>query len=243
MLNNEQVGISAEVAIADVFNVAISASYCARGDIAITEAIKSIIPEAFSKYNIPAPVQHTAEGQNVVDFVLGGNKTLSVKTNKQKLGKVAPQKIGQASSNTWFGQLAEKLDIPHIPTSYEEKVELFKLIVLTQIDKLLAIYWDHTFSCDYLLHIYDVVDNNDVPTNHPKYVAFTKQSSPIWDPNKITFTKPSVSAWNESNTVKYGDNGVPIGEFQVHNNRDNFKFRFNMQGIVKLIAENGLHFS
>lgn len=243
MLNNEQVGISAEVAIANVFGVAISAPYRVRSDTTITETIEPIILKVFSECDIPVPIRHTAEGQNVVDFVLDGDKTLSVKTNRRALGKAAPQKIGQASSNTWFNQLAEKLDIAYVPKSYDEKARLFKVIVLTRIDKLLAIYWDYMFSCDYLLHFYNIVDKNDRPTNHPKYIVFTKQSSPIWDPDKITFTKSNVLVWNESNTVKYEYDGVSIGEFQVHNNRDNFKFRFNMQGIVELIKENRLHFA
>jgi hypothetical protein len=50
--------------------------------------------------------------------------------------------------------------------------------------------------------------------------------------DNFSFTK-NVRTWNESNTVKY--NGVTIGEFQVHNHRDNFKFRFNMNGIYQLI--------
>lgn len=243
MLNNEQIGISTEIAIADFFNIPVSNSYRVRG---VTEIINSIIPiisSIFSINNIPKPIKHVAERQNLVDFKLENNKTLSVKTNKQKLGKAAPQKVGQASSNTWFNLLAEKLDIAYIPTNYEEKVRLFKIIALTRIDKLLLIYWDYMFDCDFLIHIFNVVDKYDHLTNNPKFITFRKNSSPIWDPDRITFTKPTVSEWNESNTVKYEYDGVPIGEFQVHNNRDNFKFRFNMAGISKLISENRLNFS
>jgi membrane peptidoglycan carboxypeptidase len=81
------------------------------------------------------------------------------------------------------------------------------------------------------------------PAYDPKFIVFEKTSSPLWDPDKITFTRPTVSDWNESNTVKYEYDGVSIGEFQVHNKRDNFKFRFNMSGINKLITENRLKFS
>jgi hypothetical protein len=242
-LNNEQIGISVEIAIADFFNVPISASYRSRGVQTIVDSITPIISEIFSNNSIPAPFEHVAERQSAVDFNLIENKTLSVKTNKQKLGKAAPQQVGQASSNTWFNLLAEKLDIAYIPTNYDEKVRLFKVIALTRIDKLLSIYWGYMFDCDYLIQIFNVVDSDDNPTNDPKYIVFRKASSPIWDPDKITFTKPTVAEWNESNTVKYEYDGVPIGEFQVHNNRDNFKFRFNMAGIAKLISENRLNFS
>jgi hypothetical protein len=99
------------------------------------------------------------------------------------------------------------------------------------------------FDCDFLIQIFNVVDSNDIPTNDPKYIVIKKTSSPIWDSTKITFTKTTVAEWNESNTVKYEYDGVAIGEFQVHNNRDNFKFRFNMAGIYKLMSENRLNFS
>ena len=39
--------------------------------------------------------------------------------------------------------------------------------------------------------------------------------------------------WNESNTVKY--NNISIGEFQVHNNRQCYKFRFNFKNLIKIL--------
>lgn len=243
MLNNEQIGISAEISIADIFNIPLSDKYRDRGVLDITNTIKPIIINIFETNSIPLPIKHAAENQNTVDFILEGNKTLSIKTNKQKLGKAAPQKIGQASSNTWFAILAERLGIAYIPTAYPEKVKLFKIIALTRIEELLTIYWEHMFSCDFLIQFFNIVDSDNKPTNDPKYIVMKKTSSPIWDPTKITFTKVTVSEWNESNTVKYDYDGVTIGEFQVHNNRDNFKFRFNMAGIFKLITENRLNFS
>lgn len=243
MLNNEQIGVSAEIAIADFFNITINNQYRGRGVKKITDTIKLIIPNIFNENNIPTPTSHAAEYQNSIDFVLEKNKTLSVKTNKQKLGKAAPQKIGQASSNTWYSILAERLGIAYIPTAYPEKVKLFKIIALTRIEELLCIYWEYMFDCDFLIHIFNIVDSDDVTTNDPKYIVIKKTSSPIWDPTKISFTKTTVAEWNESNTVKYEYDGVAIGEFQVHNNRDNFKFRFNMAGIYKLMSEGRLKFS
>ena len=243
MLNNEQIGVSTEISIADVFNVPIANNYRNRGVDDITSSITPFVKNIFSSNGIPSPIEHVAENQNKIDFLLVGNKTLSVKTNKQKLGKAAPQKIGQASSNTWFAILAERLGIAYIPTAYPEKVKLFKIIALTRIEELLAIYWEYMFDCDFMIHIFNIVDVNDIPTNNPKYIVVKKTRSPIWDPIKITFTRATLSEWNESNTVKYEYDGVAIGEFQVHNNRDNFKFRFNMAGISRLMTEGRLNFS
>ncbi len=96
------------------------------------------------------------------------------------------------------------------------------------------------FDCDYLIQFYDVVDRNDNLTLNPKAIVMKKYKSPYWDKSKIYFTKQSVLEWNESNTVKYGINGISIGEFQVHNNRDNFKFRFNMAGIESVLMSGEL---
>ncbi len=243
MLNNEQIGVSTEIAIADIFKVPVNEQYRSRGVKNIIETITPIVSEIFKTNKIPVPIKHAAENQNIIDFVLKDNKTLSVKTNKQKLGKAAPQKIGQASSNTWYAILAERLGIAYIPTAYPEKVKLFKIIALTRIEELLGIYWEYMFDCDFLIHIFNVVDRNDNPTADPQYIVIKKTSSPVWDPAKISFTKTTVAEWNESNTVKYEYDGVAIGEFQVHNNRDNFKFRFNMAGIYKLMKEGRLNFS
>ena len=53
--------------------------------------------------------------------------------------------------------------------------------------------------------------------------------------DKFTFTKQTVDEWNESNTVKY--NGMSVGEFQVHKNRNCYKFRFNMPNLLRLIKK------
>lgn len=242
-LNNEQIGVSAEIAIAEVFNVPVNPEYRNRGVEGIIQSIKSITNNIFRENKISNPIQHVAERQNSIDFILKNKQTLSVKTNKQKLGKAAPQKIGQASSNTWYSILAERLGIAYIPTAYPEKVKLFKIIALTRIEELLGIYWEYMFDCDFLIHIFNIVDKENNVTNDPKYIVINKKSSPIWDPTKISFTKTTLLEWKESNTVKYEYDGVAIGEFQVHNNRDNFKFRFNMAGIYKLMSEGRLDFS
>lgn len=240
-LNNEQVGICAELAIADTFNVQVNPNYRLRGVPTIANSIRPIIPNIFSSHHIPTPITHIAERQNPIDFLLTEGQTLSVKTNKQSLGKAAPQKIGQTSSSTWFNYLATPLGLTHIPNTYQEKSLLFKQIALNRTCQLLTLYWQNMFDCDYLIHIYNVVDRNDYPTFTPQYVVFTKTSSPIWDPTKITFTKNTVESWNESTTLKYC--GISIGEFQVHEHRDNFKFRFNMAGIITLLHNHQLNFS
>lgn len=235
MYNTEEIGISAEVAIATAFGVPLSPQYQLRSNQSIISHIQPIIQSTFLANAIPIPSQHIAEGQNPVDFYLTGNKTLSVKTNQKQPSKVAPQRVGQASSKTFFLFFSDLIDTSLVPVLYSDRVILFKTLAFARIDHMLKVYWDNLFDCDYLIYIYDILQSNGSLSTTPKSIVFSKKDSPVWDINAITFTKPSLSTWNESNTVKY--HGVSIGEFQVHNNRDNFKFRFNMAGITKLTKQ------
>jgi hypothetical protein len=70
MLNNEQIGVSAEIAIADIFDIPVNGQYRNRGVQDITDTIKPIVADIFNINNIPLPVKHAAENQNIIDFIL-----------------------------------------------------------------------------------------------------------------------------------------------------------------------------
>jgi len=232
--NNEEFGISAEVAIADIFGVKISEDYRKRGSQEIIEKIKSVVNEAFFKYKIPHPIQHIAEDQNPIDFLLENGLTLSVKTNQGSLGKAAPQKIGQPTSNTYFKHFSHIID-EEIPETYEEKRKLFKKISIEKIDVVMSEYWNNMFDCDYLIYFYDIISKSygSESIKEPSYIVFGKSGENLkWNKEKFSFTQ-TIDSWNESCTVKYCN--VVIGEFQAHRNRDCFKFRFNMDGILQLL--------
>lgn len=230
LYNNETIGISAEIAIADTFEIPLAQSYRERGVQSIVDQIKLVVEDVFKEYNIPRPVGHIAEGQNPIDFVLEDNLTLSVKTNQSLLGKAAPQNIGQPTSNTYFKHFSKY--ITELPDDYKERSKLFKEISINNIDEVITEYWNNMFDCDYLIHFYNIINKTGSLTLRPSYVVFKKFQSPIWKKDNFTFTQ-SLSTWNESCTVKYCN--TTIGEFQVHSNRDCFKFRFNMNGIINLI--------
>jgi hypothetical protein len=228
----EIIGISAEIAIADSFNVPINPVYRTRAKNEIIAMTQCIVPYIFREHNIPLPKRHIAEGQNPIDFILSDNRTLSVKTNQRKLGKVAPQNVGQPTSTTYFYHF--KTFYNKVPSDYAEKCRLFKNITLREIDQFMRIYWENMFDCDFLVHFYSFINTNGRLNLTPKYIVLDKRDTPQWEHHNFTFTQ-NATTWNESNTVKYC--GVTIGEFQVHNNRDCFKFRFNMDGLSKLIEE------
>nr|WP_314115386.1 hypothetical protein [uncultured Leptotrichia sp.] len=243
--NNETIGISAEVAIAKAFDININPEYALRADNNIVNLLsKEKIVEIFNKENIPNPIEHIAEDKNPIDFKLFGNKSLSVKTNKNNIGKASPQNIGQPTDKTYFEYLKSNNIFPsfditeyfkqnNIEDNYENRGHIFKKITIEHIDCLINMYWKNIFDCDYLILLFNL-ENGQEPLHN--YKVWGKSGKlPNWNKDKFNFTK-GLDSWNESTTLKYEN--ISIGEFQVHNNRNCFKFRFNMKGIVKLIDEN-----
>ena len=240
-MNNETVGISAELAIADTFNVEVSPLYRVRGDEDIADSISVIIEDVFEQLNSPLPVKHIAENQNPVDFVLENDQTLSVKSNQRCLGLVAPQVIGQPTSETYFAFLQDEFGFDinrelrrlRLPDTYESRAYVFKCFSMDNICMMLDVYWQYMFHCDYYLHFYNVFDRFGGLTNNPQCIALKNLPKHVhWDPNLISFTQ-TVNTWSECNTFRY--NRISIGQFQVHRNRNRLKFRFNIAGILKLI--------
>ncbi|MDO4988615.1 MAG: hypothetical protein Q4E17_06315 [Synergistes sp.] len=248
MLNNETIGISAEVAIARIYGIEMNPDYEARADNEIVGLLlkDDTIKRIFEKENIPMPIKHTAEGQNPVDFMLEGDKTLSVKTNQNSIGRAAPQYVGQPTQKTYFEYLEKNNIIPgfnivselqkdNLADTYETRGRIFKRLSVTHIDKLIEMYWKNMFDCDYLILLYNLENGSDPMQN---YKVFGKMGRcPLCDKDKFSFTQ-TLETWNESNTLKY--NRVPIGNFQVHAHRDCFKFRFDIKGIMKLISSNAV---
>ena len=225
----EQVGISAEIAIGDLAGVPIDDFYRSRGR---PELVQHMAPALASILRrIPRPTDHVAGDQNPVDFLLEGGKTLSIKSNMRAAGKIAPQKIGQPTSNTFWSLLPQLVpagvDVNRF--SYVESAILFKEVALSKTEVLLTEYWKNLFDCDYLIYVCDVLTADDRLTIVPTVRLYEKSESPQWDKSKITFSR-NLGDWNESCTVKY--NHYSIGEFQIHNHRNCFKFRFNLDGLI-----------
>lgn len=240
-MNNETIGISAEVAIADEFNVAVSPFYRQRADEEIAESIRAIVYNVFEEFEIPNPVEHIAENQNPIDFILENEETLSVKSNQKRLGKVAPQIIGQPTIETYFDFLYEHFNFDiygelrrlRLPDTYQNRTYIFKCFSIDNICVMLDVYWQYMFHCDHYLHFYNVLDRFGDLTNNPQCIVLRNLPEHInLNPNLISFTR-SLNTWNECNTVKY--NGISIGEFQVHRNRNCLKFRFNIAGVLRLL--------
>ena len=227
---NETLGISAESAICDYFNLKKPESFKTRVLKAYVDRLMPAIKDAFK--TVPPAIQHSGslsgdrgdQSKCSYDFVLEAGQTLSLKTNKGKM--VCPPEVGQPGSQTcllYFSDFFEK-------DTEEVTREAFKEMVLGNIEKLMPIYVAHLFDSDWLLWIYEEKEEfRHQEINKDQIKDFT------WEREKFTFTRPTIDEWNESNTVKY--NGMSIGEFQVHTNRNCFKFRFNMKNLLDIILK------
>lgn len=226
---NETLGMTAEAAICDVFGLDKPVSLVSRVSNAEKKKILPVVKEAFQR--MPRAVRHTGSEKGErgeaskcsYDFELEGGKKLSLKTNTGN--KVCPPEVGQPGADTFLLYFKEFL-----PKGTEKVTnELFKRMVFEKIDKLMPIYLSHLFDSDWLLWIYKEKDNFKYESIHQDEI----KNDFIWEKEKFSFTKNTVEEWNESNTVKY--DGVTIGEFQVHNHRVCFKFRFHMLNTLKLL--------
>ncbi|MCM1505425.1 MAG: hypothetical protein NC127_09545, partial [Muribaculum sp.] len=160
------------------------------------------------------------------DFVLEGEKRLSLKTNTGN--RVCPPEVGQPGPATCLLYFKEYLP----EGTVEVTNDIFKKMVFDKIEQLIPVYLSHLFDSDWLLWIYKSGSSFKFETIHQNEV----NNGFVWERSRFSFTKPTIEEWNESNTVKY--DGVTIGEFQVHKHRASFKFRFHMPNLLNLIRKN-----
>ena len=225
---NETLGMSAECAVCEYFHLEKPDSFKHRVFKGYVESLLPVVADAFE--NMPAAIRHSGsdsgergeQSKCSYDFVLYGEKTLSLKTNKGNM--VCPPEVGQPGSKTCLLYFSEFFE----PGTSEVTRDSFKQMVFRYIDQIMPIYVNHLFDSDWLLWIYETKEGF-------KHLEISKENikNYVWDYERFSFTKSTVNEWNESNTVKY--DGVSIGEFQVHNNRNCFKFRFNMPNVLSFI--------
>jgi hypothetical protein len=223
-INNETLGQAAEKVICDL-NGLDSSEFAHRSNENLERRITPIIKEALKE--LPRITQHVGlergarggQSKSTIDFYCG-EKTLSIKTTKNKSFKLCPSECGQPGANTfdlYFGHLYEG-EIDH---------QKCKTLVINKIDEMIPIYLNHLFDCDYMLLVY-------VDSPGDGFHIYKKESIPVleWNISKFSFTR-GLEDWNESTTIKY-DN-ISIAEFQLHQHRNSYKFRFHILNLLKVI--------
>lgn len=227
-INNETIGICLEVAFADGFKTEVSSKYRTRSKEEIVEKMLDPLKKMWEEKKLSPPLKHVAERGNPVDFVCEDGSTVSVKSLRWKDGKVAPQKSGQTTAESHFAVFKEFYDT--VPEKLSDKISLFKTSVQKDPARYLSRYWSDTFATDYML------TGTNCMSDNPEYsiIDNSRLSAFDFDNDHITFTQ-GVDTWEESTTVKY--DGISIGEFQIHKNRSNFKFRWHLKGLKAFIPK------
>jgi hypothetical protein len=213
-LQTEDLGKKFEMAICLLYGIPFDGKY--KYSMEEAEKLKErILPlaEVF-----PHKLIHTAKNGNQYDFTGLDDDSikLSAKTTK-KDGKVCPQVIGQPSKKKFcefFG-----LDLNYTLDQIKSHIE-------SNVDEMLNIYFDMTFDCPIL---YYNQKSNILQLIHIKQKI-------DWTSCTVEFSHQKKNkTWNESSTISI--NNITIGEFQVHNHRDNIKFRWAFENLIKLFPD------
>ena len=230
--NNAQIGMTLQKLICDKYGIVpnqwANAQFEASYNKSFADYFNPIIDGIFLKIGLKpiecltfSPSSKARETLSPHNFLLEGNKTLSIRTNKSG-DKVAPRVVGQCGIerfNEHFGAIANK--------TITDKQEI-KEVVFNNIHLMLPIFIDYLFISDYTVWIHTTgnkIEFQIIDSNRIVNIELER--------NCFSFTK-DLTSWNESTTVKY--KGRSLAEIQIHKHRT-FKFRFIMSELTELLEE------
>ena len=136
------------------------------------------------------------------DFVLNGDKKLSLKTNSGKM--ICPPDVGQPAAKTCYLFFKDLIEENYM------NGPIFKKMVLKSVDKLIPIYLDHLFDSDFLLWIYKGKTKYDFRIFDKGYGNNLK-----WKKESFTFTKNTIGEWNVSNSFGEYNSCTPKILFKI----------------------------
>ena len=244
-MNNETFGVSCEIALCKLFKSK-SIPNEERGN---AEYVKNLIPEfknLFDKfksnYNFNTfayKLEYTGEAQNKVDFKDNNNKTYSLKSNLTKSTKVCPQVIGQCTRDVFRDKVYSKILKITDPDYFLEN-QTIKDFILKYPKNLFSLYLENLFCCDYVVYVKKLKETKyDMAIIDVKNIKFNEVKQKI-DSDNFIFTK-NLDTWNESATMKVEykiedkKTILSLGEYQIHNNRNCIKFRFDLKNLLRYL--------
>ncbi|NBU34479.1 hypothetical protein EB118_14730 [bacterium] len=189
----------------------------------LLDDIRYALSEYLSEIGI---ICHTGHKNGSCDFQTHSEKTVSVKTIMNSNNKICPQKVGQCTVKRFdeHFEVTQKGDTQGKPSR-----DVLKGYISKNLEKLVDEYLDNTFCCDHTILVHF---GKGVCYCIDKYgrLSFSRG---------LKFSLKNIE-WNESNTVYVKTplcSKMTLGEFQIHNNRDSVKFRFNTNTLLKLITD------
>ena len=243
-INNETLGQSAEKVICDLSGLD-SSHLAHRSNLSYERELIPLITKALNE--LPHITRHLGleRGKNQekssIDFMTEANETISIKTNL-KGDKQCPSRCGQPGNET-FNKFFSHLYPSHFNgnINFEKFEELFR----TQFHKMLPIYLENLFDCNYMLWIFKRKKGWNYKIIRRKIIPFNYE----WNIKDFSFSHINRDWRNKgklSSTVKffgstgydYKNGNAPnsIGEFQVHKNRSGYKYRFNIEKYFKMFG-------
>lgn len=163
----------------------------------------------------PACTHTAARGARYDYTSLDGSVHLSAKTSKNRMAKVAPQVIGQATPEKFCSLLG--IDYTDAPT--------LKRYIQEHVVDILPTLVHCTFDCPNLY--YNEARNT---------IKFVQLVTPIdWSAYEMTWTK-SWDVWNNSTTLKV--DGRSLLEIQFHSTgRTNMAIRWCYDAVLEIFAD------
>lgn len=223
--NNESFGISCEYALCQIYNLDNNLHNRVNHNIIdnLSKVLKDFKVEFKKKYKLSCK-EFIGSKNNHIDFICDNNQTLSVKSNINNNNLCCPQNIGQCTFKSFINKIQKNYYFRSNKLNLKSIYHI-KHFIINNITKLFNIYFNNLFTCNYLLWI---KENKNIIN----YNIIKKPKALKLNPKLFHFTK-HIKSWNESNTLKY--NNITIGVFQIHNNRNCIKFRFNLDNVLKFL--------
>ena len=229
--NNESFGITCEYVLCNLYKLdnnlykRINHNYLQNLNITLNK----FKFEFQNKYNLKC-YDFLGYQNNNIDFLCKRNNnikniTLSVKSNINNNKLCCPQNIGQCTIKSFINKINKIHYFKNNKITSNTKFQIKKFII-KNINHLFNIYFNNLFTCNYLLWV------KHHKNNSINYHIIKKPEKIKLNYNLLKFSK-NIYNWKECNTLNY--NNKTIGIFQLHNNRDCIKFRFNLHNLLQLI--------
>lgn len=219
--NNESFGVAVELAICRMNKLddrGVAAARCGSynpDDPELQRVIRSTLGDL-----LPRIVEYLGPDNGDHDFILSDGKTLSVKSNMLRSNKVCPNRSGQPSLSTWLSIFA------NVYQKHSDTLTGVRNTIRTRTAMMLRIYFADLFNANYTLYV------REAKTGFTGYLL-DQRAAYRFTQTKVTFS--NTTADFRSLSIRY--DGVSIGEFQLHERRGGVKFRFNIQNLMRMIAD------
>lgn len=232
--SNEQTGMWCERVVCDILKIPFNSKrdYITSDNYPskLARDLKDTLQPFLMTLNI---TKHEGNKNDAYDFLTFNNQHISLKTNTNGF-KVCPALIGQTTLqklNKYFKQDLTK--------------DQFKEFIINNTHQVLKEYLKYIFICKHTFCIkFDTGKiyyfNTNTNTNTNIVPELDLNTDDIQDQETpFTFTN-TLENWNESNTlkIKVNEQLFSLAEFQIHNNRNCIKCRFNFDTVIKLINLN-----